>query len=82
MYCFVIQLVYQTTVFLSRSSISLGMPPLPARFLSLPAIVQFIILCTLALESGVGLVPEDWEGLAFLLVFMLIGVEGICGGLA
>ncbi|KAG6857514.1 hypothetical protein H0H87_002139 [Tephrocybe sp. NHM501043] len=50
------QLVYQTTVFLSRSSISLGIPPLPARLLSLPAVLQAVILVILAFESAVGLV--------------------------
>ncbi|EJD01806.1 batten's disease protein Cln3 [Fomitiporia mediterranea MF3/22] len=76
------QLVYQTTVFLSRSSISLGLPPLPGRLLSMPAIVQFGILVILALESGVGLIPADSEGLAAGIVFVLISIEGVCGGLA
>jgi len=76
------QLVYQATVFLSRSSISLGFPALPSRFLSLPAIVQFFILSILALESGVGLIPASSEGFAIGFVFVLISLEGICGGLA
>ncbi|KAH8112767.1 batten's disease protein Cln3 [Phellopilus nigrolimitatus] len=76
------QLVYQSTVFLSRSSISLGLPPLPARLLSLPAIVQSVILFILALESGAGVIPEEYEGLAVGLVFLLISIEGVCGGLA
>ncbi|KAL5514711.1 hypothetical protein ACEPAG_2027 [Sanghuangporus baumii] len=76
------QLVYQTTVFLSRSSISFGLPPLPSRLLPVPAIVQFTILVALTFESGVGIVPEDSEGVAFGIVFLLISIEGICGGLA
>ncbi|KAL1948617.1 hypothetical protein VTO73DRAFT_10423 [Trametes versicolor] len=76
------QLVYQTTVFLSRSSISLGLPPLPGRLLSLPAIIQGAILCTLAFESAVGIFGDAHEGVSFALVFLLICVEGVCGGLA
>ncbi|EIW54652.1 batten's disease protein Cln3 [Trametes versicolor FP-101664 SS1] len=76
------QLVYQSTVFLSRSSISLGLPPLPGRLLSLPAFVQGAILCTLAFESAVGIFGDAHEGVSFALVFLLICVEGVCGGLA
>ncbi|KAI0667306.1 batten's disease protein Cln3 [Trametes maxima] len=76
------QLVYQSTVFLSRSSISLGLPPLPGRLLSLPAIVQGVILTTLSLESAVGLFGDAYAGLSFAFVFLLISIEGICGGLA
>ncbi|OSD04986.1 batten's disease protein Cln3 [Trametes coccinea BRFM310] len=78
------QLIYQSTVFLSRSSISLGLPPLPGRLLSLPAIVQGVILSTLAYESAVGIFGDDdaREGWSFAFVFLLIAVEGICGGLA
>lgn len=60
----------------------MGLPALPSRLLSLPAIVQSAILLTLALESGVGLIPDHLEGLAFGMVFLLISIEGICGGLA
>ncbi|KAI0342458.1 batten's disease protein Cln3 [Trametopsis cervina] len=76
------QLVYQTTVFFSRSSISLGIPPLPAKFLSAPAFTQALILITLAIESGVGIFSEDSQALSFAFVFLLISIEGICGGLA
>ncbi|KAJ8463342.1 hypothetical protein ONZ51_g10318 [Trametes cubensis] len=78
------QLVYQSTVFLSRSSISLGLPPLPGRLLSLPAIVQGVILSTLAFESAVGIFGDSdaREGWSFAFVFLLIAIEGICGGLA
>lgn len=76
------QLVYQSTVFISRSSISLGMPPLPERLLSFPAIVQFVILLTLVYESAVGIFSEDYPASSIMFVFLLISIEGICGGLA
>jgi battenin len=76
------QLVYQTTVFFSRSSISLGLKTIPARLLPAPAIIQFVILLILVSESAVGLLPEDRAGGSIFLVFLLISIEGICGGLA
>lgn len=69
-------------MFLSRSSISLGLPALPGRLLPLPAVLQFCILMTLAYESAVGLFPPDAEGANVFFVFILVCVEGICGGLA
>jgi len=41
-------------VFASRSSISAGLPALPARWIKAPAVVQATILAVLALEAGVG----------------------------
>ncbi|KAJ6591212.1 batten's disease protein Cln3 [Mycena vulgaris] len=77
------QLVYQTTVFLSRSSISIGIPPLPARLLPLPAIIQAGILLVLTFESALGLFPADAdEAWSIVAVFLLISLEGICGGSA
>ncbi|KAJ7120975.1 batten's disease protein Cln3 [Mycena epipterygia] len=79
------QLVYQTTVFLSRSSISIGIPPLPARLLPLPAVIQAGILLTLAFESAVGIFPsgpDANEAWSIVTVFLLISLEGICGGSA
>jgi len=76
------QLVYQTTVFLSRSSISIGIPPLPIRLLPLPSIFQAVILLVLSLESAVGFFPSKSEGLSIATVFVLISLEGICGGSA
>ncbi|KAJ7846437.1 batten's disease protein Cln3, partial [Mycena olivaceomarginata] len=81
------QLVYQTTVFLSRSSISIGIPPLPARLLPLPAILQAGILLILMFESAVGIFPSgpgtaDSEAWSITIVFLLISLEGICGGSA
>lgn len=48
----------------------------------MPAIVQFFILVTLALESGVGLISDANGGLAITFIFVMISIEGICGGLA
>ncbi|KAF8557494.1 batten's disease protein Cln3 [Imleria badia] len=76
------QLVYQSTVFISRSSISLGIPPLPEKLLSLPAVAQFLILVTLMYESAVGIFSEDHPASSIIFVFLLISIEGICGGLA
>ncbi|KAI6018333.1 batten's disease protein Cln3 [Pisolithus marmoratus] len=76
------QLVYQTTVFISRSTISIGIPPIPVRLLSLPAVVQLAILITLAYESAFGIFSEDHEGRSIAFVFVLVSIEGICGGLA
>jgi len=76
------QLVYQTTVFFSRSSISVGVPPLPAPLLPLPAILQGMILLVLSFESAVGFFSKDSEGLSLATVFLLISLEGVCGGFA
>ncbi|KAL9709372.1 battenin CLN3 protein [Leucoagaricus gongylophorus] len=76
------QLVYQATVFLSRSSISFGLPVLPARLLPLPAIMQTIIFSLLFIESAHGFFPIDSEAISISFVFTLISIEGICGGLA
>ncbi|KAJ4490376.1 batten's disease protein Cln3 [Lentinula aciculospora] len=76
------QLVYQTTVFLSRSSISIGIPPLPPNLLPLPSVLQGFILLLLAFESSIGFYGEEAEGLSITTVFILISLEGICGGLA
>ncbi|KAJ3882230.1 batten's disease protein Cln3 [Lentinula edodes] len=76
------QLIYQTTVFLSRSSISIGIPPLPPNLLPLPSVLQGFILLLLAFESSIGFYADDAEGLSIITVFALISLEGICGGLA
>ena len=68
-------------MFLSRSSITLGLPPLPGRLLSLLAIVQGLILTTLVFESAVGIFGDEHEGASFAFMFLLIRVEGIRGGL-
>ncbi|RDB28182.1 Protein BTN1 [Hypsizygus marmoreus] len=76
------QLVYQTTVFFSRSSISIGLPPLPEKLLPLPAVLQLIILALLLFESAVGFFPDEANGASIVMVFFLVSLEGICGGLA
>ncbi|KAF8810347.1 batten's disease protein Cln3 [Phlegmacium glaucopus] len=76
------QLIYQTTVFLSRSSISLGIPALPARLIPLPAIIQSIIFLALMYESAIGFFGDESESLSIFLVFTLISLEGLCGGSA
>jgi battenin len=81
MSCASLKLIYQTFVFFSRSSISLGIPPLPRRLLPLPAVLQGFILASLALESAFGILPESSGG-SIPWVALLIAVEGICGGLA
>ncbi|KAI0305535.1 CLN3 protein-domain-containing protein [Multifurca ochricompacta] len=65
------QLVYQSTVFLSRSSLSLGLPALPMRAISIPSVIQGILLITLSSESALGYFPES---MATGLVFSLISV--------
>lgn len=74
--------MYQVTVFISRSSISLGFPPLPEKLLPVPAILQLVILLTLVYESAIGIFGDSSEGASFYLVFWLICIEGLCGGLA
>ena len=50
--------------------------------MSLPAIVQALILLILTLESALGLFGDDAAGYNIGIVFALISIEGICGGLA
>lgn len=79
-------------MFFSRSSISLGIPAFPSKYLPLPAVIQLGVLIILGLESatglfesGSGIVNPDtdlWEGASVAIVFFLVTIEGICGGLA
>ncbi|AAW44170.1 basic amino acid transporter, putative [Cryptococcus deneoformans JEC21] len=83
-------LTYQTFVFLSRSSLSLGLPPIPKRLLPLPAIIQFLVLSLLFLQaktfffsSPAYTPPADGDGgvdRSITIVFLLICLEGLCGG--
>jgi len=77
---FRLQLVYQTFVFISRSSISIGLPALPRKLLPYPAVLQSFILLTLILESAIGLFGSTDS--AVPIVFLLISMEGLCGGSA
>jgi battenin len=62
------------------------MPPVPVKFLPLPAIIQLCILVILASESAWGIFEGgsiDGGGNApILIVAFLIAIEGVCGGLA
>ncbi|KAK4688359.1 battenin, partial [Tremellales sp. Uapishka_1] len=82
-------LTYQTFVFISRSSLSLGVPALPIRLLPLPSFVQSVVLTLLALQSryfiftsSAFLPPSPISGVdrSISLVFLLICLEGLCGG--
>jgi battenin len=82
-------------VFLSRSSLSLGLPPLPLRFLPLPTLIQTLNLLILSLQASRFIlssappsaalpIPTEagGEGGAITKVFLLICLEGLCGGAA
>ncbi|WWC91078.1 uncharacterized protein L201_006019 [Kwoniella dendrophila CBS 6074] len=84
-------LTYQTFVFLSRSSLSLSIPPLPLKLLPFPSIIQFFVLALLYLQSKYFLFtsntfkpPHQHEGVdhTISIVFFSICLEGLCGGLA
>jgi battenin len=76
------QLVYQATVCASRSSLALGLPALPPRLLPLPALVQAGILALLGVEAARGVFAGQSDGGAAAGVFLLVALEGVCGGLA
>lgn len=78
------QLLYQTFVFISRSSISiLHIPPLPLRLLPLPTALQLVILFLTTLEASTSfLVALLGEHGATWIVAGLICCEGLCGGAA
>ncbi|BGP29650.1 battenin CLN3 protein [Rhodotorula toruloides] len=78
------QLLYQTFVFVSRSSISiLHIPPLPLRLLPLPTALQLVILLLTTLEASASfLVTLLGEHGATWIVAGLICCEGLCGGAA
>lgn len=70
----------------------MGIPPIPSKFLCIPALIQLMVLIILGFESATGLFEsagsiaspdtEGWEGASVAAVFLLIAMEGICGGLA
>ncbi|GAA5863940.1 hypothetical protein JCM8547_005287 [Rhodosporidiobolus lusitaniae] len=79
------QLLYQTFVFLSRSSLSLfHLPPLPLRLLPLPTLLQLGILFITLLEASTSFLPAFFLGEhgATWVVAGLICCEGLCGGAA
>ncbi|KAH9815122.1 batten's disease protein Cln3 [Melampsora americana] len=78
------QLTYQIFVFFSRSSIAiLRFPPMPRSLISLPSLIQVFIFSILLLESShqilFNLFTSDF---IYAIIFGLISLEGICGGLA
>ncbi|EST08729.1 Batten's disease protein Cln3 [Kalmanozyma brasiliensis GHG001] len=74
------QLVYQTFVFLSRSSISIfHLPAIPRSLLWLPAILQTSLLAILTTES---LYAWFRTSIVSPLVIVLICIEGLAGGAA
>lgn len=83
----------QTFVFVSRSSLSLGLPPLPRRLLPLPTLTQFFVLVLLYSQARSFIfstpeytppAPEPPSGVdrAITAVFFLTCLEGLCGGSA
>ena len=58
----------------------------------MPAVIQLAVLIILTFESATGLFEsgsgvvnpdtERWEGASVAIVFVLVTIEGICGGLA
>ncbi|KAH9464635.1 hypothetical protein Pst134EB_004157 [Puccinia striiformis f. sp. tritici] len=78
------QLTYQIFVFFSRSSMAIfRFPALPRRLIPLPSMIQVLIFSVLLMEGSSsflsGIVPKDW---IYFLIFAIISIEGICGGLA
>ncbi|GAA5855539.1 hypothetical protein JCM3766R1_006352 [Sporobolomyces carnicolor] len=78
------QLLYQTFVFVSRSSLSiLHLPPLPLALLPVPTVLQLAILSVTLLESSTSFLV-DWfgEAGATWVTIALVCCEGLCGGAA
>lgn len=82
--CRLWQLVYQTFVFLSRSSLSLlHLPPIPIRYLPLPTLFQLLLLLITSLESATGFLSRALgENGAIYATFFFISCEGLAGGSA
>ncbi|GAA5873953.1 hypothetical protein JCM3774_004050 [Rhodotorula dairenensis] len=78
------QLLYQTFVFVSRSSLSiLHLPPLPLALLPLPTTLQVAILVVTTFESATSfLVAVFGEHGATWCTALLVCCEGLCGGAA
>ena len=83
----------QTFVFLSRSALSLGLPPIPKHLLPLPAVIQFSILSLLSLQASQfifssraytppSIPPAEGSDGTITIVFLLMCLEGLCGGSA
>ncbi|GAA5887570.1 hypothetical protein JCM16303_004247 [Sporobolomyces ruberrimus] len=78
------QLLYQTFVFISRSSLSiLHLPPLPLFLLPLPTLLQLVILSLTILESTTSIFVNLFgeSGATWVTIGLVCG-EGLCGGAA
>lgn len=86
-------LTYQTFVFISRSSLALGFPPIPRRFLPVPTLLQFFVLVLLTLQASRFIFsspaytppapnPDQGSDRSITFVYLLICLEGLCGGSA
>ncbi|EGF98888.1 uncharacterized protein MELLADRAFT_118419 [Melampsora larici-populina 98AG31] len=78
------QLTYQIFVFFSRSSIAiLRLPPMPKSLISLPSLIQVLIFSIILLESSHQILSNAFTSeFIYTIIFALISLEGICGGLA
>ncbi|KAG0148798.1 hypothetical protein CROQUDRAFT_74956 [Cronartium quercuum f. sp. fusiforme G11] len=78
------QLTYQIFVFFSRSSIAIcRLPPLPKRLIPLPSLFQVILFCIILLESSNQTISQAFgPNFIYAVIFSLISLEGVCGGLA
>ncbi|KAL8279937.1 hypothetical protein RQP46_007787 [Phenoliferia psychrophenolica] len=78
------QLVYQTFVFFSRSSLSIfRLPPLPRALIPLPTLVQLTLLVLTTFEAYTNFLSTAFgEAGATWVVAGFIALEGLSGGLA
>ncbi|GAA5943219.1 amino acid transporter YHC3 [Sporobolomyces koalae] len=78
------QLLYQTFVFVSRSSLSiLHLPPLPLALLPVPTIFQLVILALTTWEAKSSVFVHLFgEAGATWCTLVLVSLEGLCGGAA
>lgn len=78
------QLVYQTFVFISRSSLSiLHLPPIPIPYLPLPTLFQLLLLLLTSLQASLGYLESSLgENGAIWVTFGMIACEGLAGGSA
>ncbi|KAK4049377.1 battenin CLN3 protein [Microbotryomycetes sp. JL201] len=78
------QLVYQSFVFISRSSLSiLRLPPIPIPFLPLPTLFQLGLLALTSLQASTLIISNALgEAGATWVTFLLVACEGLAGGSA
>ena len=78
-------LIYQTGVFISRSSLSiLHLPPLPIRLLPLPTLFQLALLALTSLQSLFAYLQSSLgsENAAIWATLGMVALEGLAGGAA